>query len=452
MRHHDRLPIIALCVLVLLIVFAGPLVGIVHSLHADPNIVGVFIGVVAAASIVLLVFRRHLGSLFSSVGRHIAQLEDGLLDDGEAYPPLGQQEEYPALPAPGQTSQAAPSSHPWQDHDQQTQGRVASQRSRDAYDAQGEPVLLLADNCPLPFTSAFHHTLIYEEPGAGRRDRSIAARLYIELFGTLGIPLLVITRNPSYASVLPFLDNGWLAGNPQAREERLSLLARILPQEPQRAQHYASIDQRNARSFAKKAIAYGAQVVVDISTYNSEPGQMSPVVWKLLLGAQESEQPCLIMLLDADYWAPDMPLHRRAYGSVQDDPHDPQAQLQAQIQRVLSKLMASHHVLYLVTSTLMVDEDLIKRCALWMLNREPQNGRDASFFCDQTRLSREGLQCLRDHSILAEPRSGTAMELVLHPHQSAHEEPSYRRSAPRLLHDLSQIAADEEEEPRRLGK
>lgn len=439
MRHHDRLPVIALCTLVLLIVFAGPLVGIVHSLHADPNIVGVGLGVVAAVSIVLLVFRRHLGSLFSAVRARIERMEDGMLEDYSAHAPLGQQE-YPALPAPGQAHRAASF-----DDDVRERGARghASEYYTDVETAQGEPVLMLADNCPLPFSSAFNHTLIYEDPATGRRERSIAARLYVELFGTLGsIPQLILTRNPSYASVLPYVENGWLAGNPEAREERLSRLAHSTGGEPR----YASIDERNARSFVKKAITFGVQTVVDLSTYTNLD-QEERVVWKLLVGALEHEQPCLIMLLEADHWLSRYPLAALSY----DNSPSPKASFKAQIQTCVEQLIASRHAaVYLITSDLsMLDEHLAKRCVLWLLNREPQGGMDEALLCYRTGLSEEGLHCLRDRAILADTRSKTAMELVLHRHQSTHEEPG--RATSRQL-DLSQIAADEEEERDRLGK
>lgn len=439
MKLYDKLPVIALGVLVVMIVFAGPLVRVTRSLHTDPNIVGVFIGVVAGACMVLLVFRRHLAALFAFARRRLEQLEDAGID--ELAP-----QNYLALPPARHVTDTSP----WnaQDSDlDNAQHWGAHTRESAQEDAHGEPVLPLSATCPLPFSSAFHHTLIYEQPGAGRRDRSVAARLYLECFGaTSSIPLLAITRNPSYASVLPHLANGWLAGSPQAREERLSVLARYGSQVPELAEHYASIDTSNARSFARKAIAYGAQVVVDLSTYADDPGQAARVLWRLLVGAQESEQPCLIMLLEADSWLSDEP-----YRMVSND-SSTQAQLNAQIQTCVSQLMESRHaVLYLVTPTLvLLDELLVNRCALWLLNREPDNARDAAVLTYQTGLSREGLRCLRDHAILADTGSQTAMELALYPHRSAHEEPSRQPSTSGLPPDLSQVAADEE--PDRLGK
>jgi hypothetical protein len=409
-------------VVVVFIVSIGPLAGLVHylevSYHLDANTLGMVFAGGLLGLVLLLLLRARIGAFFMRAG---AFLQHIAADPEENF---SLEETVPDSPAA-------------------VDARFWLEEGKEQRPEEAEPVLHLAPDCPLSFSSAFNHTLILERPGAALSNRSVAARLYPELFGEYALPQLILTRNPSYVSLLPHFANGWLAGHPDARQNREIAFERFRGPGMSRLERYADLFEQNARKFVKSAIDATAQVVVDLSTY-PDPDQAGRVLVRLLTGIQEQGNPCIVTITEADRWFPNdrwlvIPDYR-----ITNDPA-----LSIQARSLVEQLLTTNYgIVYLVVESLMPMLQLARKCLLWTLNMEPDE-EDQAFISIHTGLPLSGLDLLKTHSILADVTSRTVMPVVLNQQQSLHEDPRMGHQTRGSAKDLSRVEADEESS---LGK
>jgi hypothetical protein len=398
----------------MIIVFAGPLVSVLHSSKVDPSVLEIWIGGLAVAIAVLWMFRYHIAALVGSLRSRYGRIEEDIA--------------YPALP-PGPLLEDAG----YYD-EQETRQEMVSQDTAD-----DEFTLLLAPGCPLPFSSALTPHLILERPGIGRRGRAVATRKYLELLHG-GIPILLVTANPSYATLLPVCSNGWLAGSPEGKARGSA----------KTEGRYAVVTKENAANFSAKVLRSVAQVVLDISSYADEVEALG-VVSAILAGMWAIRGTCagLIVFTDADKWAPDntMLIHGRT--GTDKGAIELAQTVRDQLYEMISTDEATGLIVYLSTPSLYhMDLRSVRGCRLWTLNMpfSQLSPGDIAFICHHSGMTEAQLAHLNECTILVDVDSRTLMEIQMYMHQTAHEE----RSAPTDEDlDLSQVPALE---VARLGK
>jgi hypothetical protein len=296
------------------------------------------------------------------------------------------------------------------------------------------PALPLAPNCPLPFQSALTHELFLEHPATGGRRRTVALRKTLELLAERNVPFLLFTMNPSYVTLLSECSNGWLAGNPAAKATAPKLaLGR-----------YATVTVQNAPRFADKAMEIGAQVVLNLASYDETEAVaiVSTVLAALRTRArQKGPVACILAFADAHNWLPDdtMLLEERA-GLGED------LKMAKKVREQIHDLMSTDEItglfVYLATPSLYhIDLRAPRNCRLWLLNLPYSrlSPGDIAFVCYSTGLPEEDLVRLEQNTILVDVESRQAMEIQLYPHQTAHEEPRVQTDD---LSELSELAGE----------
>ncbi len=446
--NQTRIQILAFCALILLICLAGPLIGVMHTYHIDPSVLEIWIGILAVITAILYAGRAHFGGFIANLRTRMSSMEEEVIDEYPALPPgtplLEYEDVYVREESATVTTQAD------------------EMETRQEREPQGfEPTLQLADNCALPWFSALNHTLIYEQPGAGRAQRSVATRLYIEQLGQYSMPMLIVTHNTSYVSVLPLLPVGWIAGAPESKDEYLSRAAHFVRYSAtglpvSLGKGYASVTSQNARGFGRRLLSIGAQVVLDLSTY-SDSEQAALVLSRTLTGMHEqntaNQATGIVFLTEADLWLPNNRMLSRGNAPTKDTTIA--TRIREQIYQMTEPDRDGLYT-YLTTDNLLsMDLRSVRRCNLWLLNQEPEE-EDLPFICHHTGLSYQDLSCLQTNAILADITTQTAMETRLHLQRSLHRvvalDNTGRETTEPLnnAYDLNQIEIELEAE--RLGK
>ncbi len=413
------IPLIVLIGAVLFIVLFGPILGLVHyvSVRFDPRVVWLGGGGAILLVLSFVVFPHHLKSLFSSTTRQLKRVIDDNDEDTAHYYQLPEgrhQQDTSVNHLYWIEQQAFEPAAQWQEPTPEptTTGLLAS-----------EETIQIATDCLLPLSSALTHSIVFERPG--ERGRSIASRLYIERFGAYPLPQLIVTRNPSAATLLPFLPNGWIAGSPDAQERYLPVLATYKSQVPGIEFHYGQVTTSNAEAFGMHLVKAEAQVIFDLSTYKSYD-QAAQVLILLLQGIKDVQQACIIHMEEANKWMPNDTWFEHGYGFIQSQ------NLADHLRNVFAEIMKTQKdTVYLSAEHLMpLDARLLMLCELWTLNTNPSHEDSTYIVSPRTGLpeqevaqldSRNGRPGIGAGSFLADVITQTKMKIILHRHQSAYE-------------------------------
>ncbi|WP_220211411.1 DNA translocase FtsK [Reticulibacter mediterranei] len=402
--HDNKLLTVGIILIAALIIFASTILTLANNLHIPngQNVVAIGIAIVIVIGLLIALFHDQLLAWYQS---HF-----GGENEGDHY----------ALPAPGQTQASAYSSD---------EHYYTSPTGGGSSPDLGGPVLALARNCPLPYDSALNSTLILEKPQT--RRRLSVTRLYLEQLGQFQQPMLIVTMNPSYASLLPFFTNGWLAGHAEAREDRLTLLNRYQARHTGNEKaRYAILNEENASLFGARMLQVGAQVVLDCSTFDT-PEQAGLVLSRLLEGLRSCDVLACIAFVEAHQWIP----NGAWPGMIRD------LQIATQVRTSIEQLMAEEkHAIYLTAEVLQaLDLSLVRRCKLWAINTVPDMA-DQIFIQYYCGISELAIQRLQQVGMLVDLTTRQGMEVLFHPNKSLHEEESGGRNTSGLLFDdLSQL-------------
>jgi hypothetical protein len=388
------------------------------------------VGIAVIVIVVLYMFRVPIGDKITALRNRYASMEEEI-----SFP----QEAYIALPPVLEKEMVV------EDEGEAIQSSASSESEEEV------PVLHLAPNCPLPVTSALNHHLLLELPATGRTSRSVATRLYLEQLGMLEVPQLVVTLNPSYMTLLAHFPHGWVAGSPTAKDTYLPQLQTIHLPKPEESQQerssmrYAVVREDNARPFAHKMLKSGAQVVLDLSTYE-DIALAGRVLVRILIGMREYalEHPVtsVITLTQARLWVPSTRVLQSGRGMFAGELA---RYMRDTVVSFITKDETPGFSLYLSTPSIN-DMDLraVRGCSLWTLNRQPEE-EDVPFLCHHAGLQEDDLEALANHSVLCDITTSQAMEVTLHRHRSSHSEPDPEQHAAGFFTgDLSSVLKEED--------